>query len=76
MKKLNHTKKVKILVRKIELFHFWDCGQFDELNLFYIFGKENIPEILFLIANTDPFKFEILKKLYCSIEQCIEWRFC
>ncbi len=40
---------------RIELYHFGDCGSIDEFNPFYVFSKNNMPEILFLIANCEPY---------------------
>lgn len=60
-----------MLTSKIELFHFGDCGQYDELNPFYIFAKENTPEILFLIAHSEPFELkanDIAKLLDCELK--------
>ncbi len=43
------------MARKLSLYNYGDIGSFDELNPMYIFGKEHVPEILFLIADLTPY---------------------
>ncbi|MTI48087.1 MAG: hypothetical protein FH761_09610 [Firmicutes bacterium] len=52
--------------KKIDLFHFSDCGSFDEYNPIRFYNEEYVPELLYLIANGNRYEFnsfDLSKKL-------------
>ena len=55
--------------KKIELYHYGDCGVFDDYNPFKVFSNQNISEVLYLIGQTVPYALtidDIVFKLDCD----------
>ncbi|MBI9011511.1 MAG: hypothetical protein JEZ08_04715 [Clostridiales bacterium] len=57
--------------KKIELYHYGDCGAFDDYNPFKVYAGESIPEVLYLIGRKKPYTLtvdDIVIKLNCDKE--------
>jgi len=57
--------------KKIELYHYGDCGGFDDYNPFKVYAGEGIPEVLYLIGREKPYTLtvdDIVLKLKCDKE--------
>lgn len=62
-------------MRSLEFYFFGDIGNFDSYNPSYVLNKEKVPEILYLIAEHQPFSIcseDIKRKFGISSNECNE----
>jgi len=61
--------------KKIELYHYGDCGAFDDDNPFKVYAGEGIPEVLYLIGRKKPYTLtvdDIVNQVDCDKTLLIE----